>query len=89
MTFLTSLFASLFGFLLGFIIGCCITFYYFRTRWLNIKGKLEKGKDVDQALFEQTMPSEMGDFIITNRAEQVMRDAKEDISIDLILKDDE
>ena len=82
------------GLLLGFIIGCGLTFYYFRTRWLNIKGKLENGKlttsvDVEQALFEQLMPSEKGEFIIVNQAEVIMRDATGDITLDKVLKQDE
>lgn len=75
------------GLLLGFIIGCILTFRYFRERWLNIKGKIEDGKPVEQALFEQTMPNNKGEFIIQNYADQVMRDAKGDLKLADIIKD--
>lgn len=77
------------GTLLGFIIGCAATFYYFRSRWLKIKGLINNGVDVEQALFEQVMPSEKGDFIVQNHAQQVMRNATGDIRLGDIINDDE
>ena len=77
------------GLLLGFMIGCGATFYYFRKRWMSIKRNLEAKLDVDQALFEELMPKLKGEFITVNRAEVIMRDTKEDLSIDKILQQDE
>lgn len=77
------------GLLLGFIVGCGLTFWYFRTRWLSIKDKIVSGKEVEQAIFEQILPSEKAEFIVVNHAEVVMRDATGDINLDKVLKEDE
>lgn len=78
------------GLLLGFIVGCIITFFYFRSRWISIKETIikEPTKEVEQILFEQTMPNKKGEFVVVNHAEVIMRDSEGDISLDKVIQDE-
>lgn len=77
----------LIGFIVGFIVGIILSLLII-IQILLIRDRRTWNEAIDKVI-KELEPTQHGDFIKLNQAEIIMRDAKEDISLGSILKDNE